>query len=90
MTQSEIFERIDALKPWFHSIDLGDGIRIERDLVHGGDRNYPENLWRKLRTLLPRNFQGLHVLDVGVPSLSSLKAFLNYRLQTNRSGISRI
>jgi tRNA (mo5U34)-methyltransferase len=65
MTQGEILERIDALKPWFHSIDLGDGIRIERDPAHGGDRNYPENLWRKLRELLPRNIQGLRVLDVG-------------------------
>jgi tRNA (mo5U34)-methyltransferase len=65
MTRSEILKRIDALKPWFHSIDLGNGIRIERDPVHGGDRKYPENLWKKLRELLPRDIQGLRIIDVG-------------------------
>jgi tRNA (mo5U34)-methyltransferase len=65
MTKPEILQKIEALKPWFHSIDLGNGITIERDPVHGGDRNYPENLWKKLRELLPKNFHGLRVLDVG-------------------------
>jgi tRNA (mo5U34)-methyltransferase len=65
MTKSEILERIDALKPWFHSIDLGNGIRIQRDPVHGPDTTYPENLWKIVRELLPGNLQGLRVLDVG-------------------------
>ena len=65
MTKSEILERIDALKPWFHSIDLGDGIRIQRDPVHGPDTTYPENLWETIKELLPGNLQGLRVLDVG-------------------------
>ena len=65
MTKPEIIERIDALKPWFHNIDLGDGMRIQRDPVHGGDPTYPENLWRAVKKLLPGNIQGLRVLDVG-------------------------
>jgi 2-polyprenyl-3-methyl-5-hydroxy-6-metoxy-1,4-benzoquinol methylase len=65
MTKSEIIKRIDALKPWFHSIDLGDGIRIQRDPVHGAETNYPEALWKTVKKLLPGNVQGLRVLDVG-------------------------
>jgi 2-polyprenyl-3-methyl-5-hydroxy-6-metoxy-1,4-benzoquinol methylase len=65
MTKSEIIKRIDALKPWFHSIDLGDGIRIQRDPVHGAETNYPEVLWKTVKKLLPGNVQGLRVLDVG-------------------------
>ena len=65
MKKPEILERIDALKPWFHSIDLGDGMRIQRDPVHGGDITYPEDLWKTVKKLLPGNIQGLRVLDVG-------------------------
>ena len=65
MMQPEILERIDALKPWFHSIDLGDGMRIQRDPVYGGDTNYPQDVWKTVKKLLPGNIQGLRVLDVG-------------------------
>jgi len=37
VTEQGIRERIDALAPWFHTIDLGSGIQIRRDMVHGGD-----------------------------------------------------
>jgi tRNA (mo5U34)-methyltransferase len=65
MTKPQILERIAALKPWFHSIDVGDGIRIERDPVYGEDTTYPEDLWRTVKKLLPGSIQGLRVLDVG-------------------------
>jgi 2-polyprenyl-3-methyl-5-hydroxy-6-metoxy-1,4-benzoquinol methylase len=65
MTKPEIFERIDALKPWFHSIDLGDGMRIQRDPVYGEDTTYPKSVWEAIKKLLPGNIKGLRVLDVG-------------------------
>ena len=68
MITPEMQMRIDALKPWFHSIDLGDGARIQRDPVHGGDEQYPAALWQAVRTMLPPNFTGKRVLDVGCNS----------------------
>jgi tRNA (mo5U34)-methyltransferase len=65
MTKSEIFRQIDALKPWFHSIDLGHGMHIQRDPVYGADKTYPEQVWKTVKKLLPANIQGLRVLDVG-------------------------
>jgi tRNA (mo5U34)-methyltransferase len=65
MTKSEILQQIDALKPWFHSIQLDDGMRIQRDPVYGEDTTYPEEVWKTVKKLLPGNIQGLRVLDVG-------------------------
>jgi tRNA (mo5U34)-methyltransferase len=65
VTEQGIRERIDALAPWFHTIDLGSGIQIRRDVVHGGDDNYPQYLWARVRRALPSNLAGMRVLDVG-------------------------
>ena len=59
--------RIDALKPWFHAIDCGNGVRIDRDAVHGGG-DYPMSLWRKVQALLPERLDGQRVLDIGCNS----------------------
>jgi tRNA (mo5U34)-methyltransferase len=65
MTKPDILRQIDALKPWFHSIDLGDGLHIQRDPVYGDDTTYPQEVWETVKKLLPPNIQGLRVLDVG-------------------------
>lgn len=62
---SDISERVEALKPWFHTIDLGGGQRIERDPVYGSERTYPEPLWKIVSQLLPVTVAGCRVLDVG-------------------------
>ena len=65
MTREEILDRIDALKPWFHNVDLGNGIRTQRDVVHDGHTSYPRPLWERVRAMLPANIEGMRVLDVG-------------------------
>jgi tRNA (mo5U34)-methyltransferase len=65
VTKQDIRERIDALAPWFHTIDLGSGIQIQRDIVHGGDNTYPQPLWARVRRTFPADLAGMRVLDVG-------------------------
>jgi len=66
--REELQERIAAMRPWFHSHDLGDGLRIERDPIYGPERDYPLALWERVRALLPTPPTGLRVLDVGCNS----------------------
>lgn len=40
-------------------------MRIERDAVYGPERDYPAQLWERVRSLLPVPVKGLRVLDVG-------------------------
>ena len=65
MITSEMRQRIDALKPWFHTIELDNGDRIERDPVHGVNLSYPAGLWKNIRDILPVDVHGSKVLDVG-------------------------
>ena len=65
VTEQGIRERIDALAPWFHTIDLRSGTQIQRDMVHGGDNNYPQHLWGRVRRMFPAELAGMRVLDVG-------------------------
>jgi len=65
MRREKLQERIEALKPWFHTIDLGQGRRVERDPVHGGDPAHPQPLWAAVRPMLPLRLDGMRVLDVG-------------------------
>ncbi len=64
----DVSTRINRLRPWFHTIDVGHGIRIQRDQVHGGDPEYPLPLWRRVRAWLPEDLTGLRVIDVGCNS----------------------
>ncbi len=65
MERAAVERRIGELAPWFHAIDLGDGLRIARDPVFGQQRDYPLPLWERLRPLLPPRLDGMSVLDVG-------------------------
>jgi tRNA (mo5U34)-methyltransferase len=57
--------RIQALAPWFHSMDLGNGIYVHRDKVHGGEASYPSPLWKRIRPFLLPDLERKRVLDVG-------------------------
>lgn len=54
-------ERIAALGPWFHNLDLG-GVRTAPDHFLG---DYPSFKFRRFEHLLPANFSGKTVLDIG-------------------------
>lgn len=61
LSTSEIRQRIEALGPWFHNIDLG-GIRTAPDHFLG---DYPDMKWRKFSGAIPADLSGKSVLDIG-------------------------
>ncbi|ASJ90461.1 TIGR04290 family methyltransferase [Porphyrobacter sp. CACIAM 03H1] len=54
--------RVEALAPWFHNIDLGDGIMTAPDHFLG---DYPAFKYRRFADALPADLTGKSVLDIG-------------------------
>jgi tRNA (mo5U34)-methyltransferase len=61
MTTDQIRQRIDALKPWFHNIELG-GVPTAPEHFLG---DYPNIKWRKFADAIPEDLTGKTVLDIG-------------------------
>lgn len=61
LAQDELRERIDALGPWFHNINL-KGVWTAPDHFLG---DYPGSKFREFADALPRDLSGLTVLDIG-------------------------
>jgi tRNA (mo5U34)-methyltransferase len=61
MTTDQIRQRIDALKPWFHNIELG-GVPTAPEHFLG---DYPNIKWRKFADAIPEDLTGKSVLDLG-------------------------
>lgn len=62
MTAAELRRQADALGPWFHNIDLGDGVWTAPDHFLG---DYPGVKWRRFADALPADLTGKSVLDIG-------------------------
>ena len=58
-------ERIRALDPWFHDIDLGPGLTTKLGSCANEPVDHPRPTWALLRPHFPASFDGLDVLDVG-------------------------
>ena len=65
MTREEIEERLKRLGPWFHCIDLGEGLRTKTESAIGEPVEHPRPTWEKVRACLPEALSGESVLDVG-------------------------
>jgi tRNA (mo5U34)-methyltransferase len=61
MTAEQIRDRIDALKPWFHNIELA-GVPTAPEHFLG---DYPNIKWRKFSSAIPADLHGRTVLDIG-------------------------
>ncbi len=72
-------ERVRALDPWFHDMDLG-GVRTAPDHFLWG---YPEMKWRRFAHVVPEDLAGKTVLDIGCNG-----GF--YSLEMKRRGASRV
>jgi len=62
-SSQEILQKIDELgkeEPWFHCIDLGNGIKTMQEPVP-----HLENLWNQISKQVPNDLSGKSVLDVG-------------------------
>ena len=62
MTGDTLQERVAALGPWFHNIDLGDGIVTAPDHFLG---DYPRFKFARFADSLPADLTGKTVLDIG-------------------------
>lgn len=65
MTPEERESGVERLAPWFHRIDLGDGIVTKTASVAGEPADHPLGPWEIVRKCLPDDLTGLRVLDVG-------------------------
>jgi tRNA (mo5U34)-methyltransferase len=83
MNRDEILRKIDALGPWFHCIDLGDGIKTKTISVTGEEADHPLGTWEKIRHCLPEDLSGKSVLDVGCNA-----GF--YAIEAKRRGATRV
>ncbi|HEV2762228.1 MAG TPA: DUF1698 domain-containing protein, partial [Pyrinomonadaceae bacterium] len=65
MTREEILAGIEKLRPWFHCIDLGDGLRTKTESAIGEAVEHPLPTWEFVRPHLPADLSGKSLLDVG-------------------------
>lgn len=82
-TKEEIHAGIDQLRPWFHFIDLGDGLVTKTQSAVGEPVNHPEPTWERVSKCLPKNLTNKTVLDVGCNA-----GF--YAIQARRRGAARV
>ena len=83
MTREEIEARVERLGPWFHCVELGEGLRTKTRSAVGEPVEHPRPTWEKVRAALPEDFSGLSVLDVGCNA-----GF--YAVELKRRGASRV
>ncbi|WP_445193532.1 TIGR04290 family methyltransferase [Sphingomonas sp. Tas61C01] len=80
MTEDSLRERVAALAPWFHNIDLGDGIVTAPDHFLG---DYPRFKFARFAAALPADLTGKTVLDIGCNA-----GF--YSVEMKRRGAARV
>jgi tRNA (mo5U34)-methyltransferase len=61
----DILSELKRLAPWFHCIDLGDGLFTKTESVMGEPIDHPAGPWQTIQKLLPRDLGGKTLLDVG-------------------------
>lgn len=79
LRSEQIKDRIAALGPWFHNMELG-GVWTAPDHFLG---DYPAVKWRRFAHTLPRDLSGRRVLDIGCNA-----GF--YSLEMKRRGAERV
>ncbi|HEX7118110.1 MAG TPA: TIGR04290 family methyltransferase [Longimicrobiales bacterium] len=61
-TPAALRSRVEALGPWFHDIDLGQGVRTAPNHPLG---NFLQEIWFHVGRYLPEDLTGRTVLDIG-------------------------
>src|SRR5438477_11725935 len=83
MSRSEIAAEVQRLEPWFHCIDLGDGLVTKSKSAIGEPVEHPRPTWGKVKVCLPDDLTGKTVLDVGCNA-----GF--YSIEMKRRGAARV
>jgi len=79
LSPEDIKERVEALGPWFHNLDL-DGVRTAPGHFLG---DYPAVKWRGFQDAIPADLTGKSVLDIGCNG-----GF--YSIEMKRRGAARV
>ena len=79
LSREEIRQRVDALGPWFHNLDL-NGVRTAPAHFLG---DYPTVKWRRFSRVIPESLEGKSVLDIGCNA-----GF--YAMEMKRRGADRV
>jgi tRNA (mo5U34)-methyltransferase len=79
MTREEILAAVERLEPWFHKIDLGQGLTTKTK----SDDEHPLGTWKIIGRCLPDDLSGKSVLDVGCNA-----GF--YAIEAKRRGAARV
>ena len=79
LSKDEIRQRVDALGPWFHNLDL-KGVRTAPTHFLG---DYPNVKWRRFCRVIPEDLTGKSVLDIGCNA-----GF--YAMEMKRRGADRV
>jgi tRNA (mo5U34)-methyltransferase len=79
LSKDEIRQRVDALGPWFHNLDL-NGVPTAPTHFLG---DYPNVKWRRFSSVVPDNLKGKSVLDIGCNA-----GF--YAMEMKRRGADRV
>ncbi len=79
LTRTEIEKRVEALRPWFHNLDL-NGVPTAPDHFLG---DYPSIKWRAFANAIPADLTGRTVLDIGCNA-----GF--YSIEMKRRGAERV
>jgi tRNA (mo5U34)-methyltransferase len=83
MNRDEITSELKRLEPWFHCIDLGDGLKTKTQSAIGEPVEHPRPTWEKVKLCLPKDLSGQSVLDVGCNA-----GF--YSIEMKRRGAARV
>jgi tRNA (mo5U34)-methyltransferase len=79
LSPDEIQQRVDALGPWFHNLDL-KGVKTAPGHFLG---DYPHVKWRRFADAVPQDLTGRSVLDIGCNA-----GF--YAMEMKRRGAARV
>ncbi len=83
MTRTEIIDQVQRLAPWFHCIDLGDGLLTKSRSAIGEPVDHPRPTWESVKACVPEDLTGQTVLDVGCNA-----GF--YSIEMKRRGAARV
>jgi tRNA (mo5U34)-methyltransferase len=78
-----IAKRIAELAPWFHQIDLGNGLTTKSHSIGAEPTDHPRGTWEFVKQAMPADLTGQSVLDVGCNA-----GF--YSIQAKRRGAERV
>jgi tRNA (mo5U34)-methyltransferase len=65
LTREELAAGVARLEPWFHLIDLGQGVVTKTRSAAGEEVDHPRGEWEVIKRHLPRNLSGKTLIDVG-------------------------